>query len=365
MEGSDSAMDSSLSSHASSEFGDEVRTEEPNLSEDVEEPADTPSAPPAKKQRLGQYAYRASTATTNDYDAGELSSDTSGSIPSSPRASGSTPEDDVQEQVTVCRWLGCEAGDLGNMDTLVQHVHDDHIGVRQKKYACDWEGCPRLGLNHASGYALRAHMRSHTREKPFFCALPVHETEALRPSDPIPRNHSSAGMKPQRLKLVMNTKPRNIEEEGGEGDVDDDATIGSNTDTDGEPKISKEFDPPAELGFTADELAMPIDELYKLSRYQVHWSEEAGKELQKEVAELEGKYKAEWQKKELVLDNLMEMEVANADYKRHKDPAVIKALADDLPKTVLPINGPVWWREGSPMREDSRVREENAKQMEG
>ena len=172
MDGSDSAMDSSLSSHASSEFGDEVRTEEPNLSEDVEEPADTPSAPPAKKQRLGQYAYRASTVTTNDYDPGEISSDTSGSIPSSPWASGATPEDDVHEQVTVCKWLGCEAGDLGNMDILVQHIHDDHIGVRQKKYACEWEGCSRLGMNHASGYALRAHMRSHTREKPFFCALP-------------------------------------------------------------------------------------------------------------------------------------------------------------------------------------------------
>ena len=168
----------------------------------------------------------------------------------------------------------------------------------------------------------------------------------------------------------MNSKPPDIEEEeAGEGDVDDDATIATNTDTDGEPKISEEFEYPSDVEFTEEELAMPIEELWKLCRYQVHWSEEAGKELQKEVAELEGKYKAEWQKKELVLDNLMEMEVANADYKRNKDPAVIKALADDLPKTVLPIKGtPPWWREGSrgtSVREDSRVREENAKQMEG
>ena len=180
-------------------------------------------------------------------------------------------------------------------------------------------------------------------------------------------------MKPQRLKLVMNAKPPDIEEEGegGEaGDVDDDATIATNTDTDGEPKISEEFEYPSDVEFTEEELALPIDELWKLCRYQVHWSEEAGKELQKEVAELEGKRKAEWQKKELVLDNLMEMEVANADYKRDRDPAAIKALSADLPKIVLPIKGPTpWWREGSRgtsvVREDSRAREEDAKQMEG
>lgn len=214
MDGSDSAMDSSLSSHASSEFGDDVRTEEPNLSEEVEEHADTPSAPPAKKQRLGQYAYRASTATTNDYDLGEISSDTSGSIPSSPWASGITPEDDVHEQVTVCKWLSCEAGDLGNMDLLVQHIHDDHIGVRQKKYACEWEGCSRLGMNHASGYALRAHMRSHTREKPFFCALPGKMTPIKyfqrRSLAHKPQNATNPlhGPMPLRSTCAQCTKPR-------------------------------------------------------------------------------------------------------------------------------------------------------------
>lgn len=63
-------------------------------------------------------------------------------------------------------------GDLGDMDALVEHIHKDHIGARQKKYACEWEDCNRKGMPHASGYALRAHMRSHTREKPFYCALP-------------------------------------------------------------------------------------------------------------------------------------------------------------------------------------------------
>ncbi len=176
MDGSDSAPDSPLSDHPSSEFGDDVLpTPDRNASEDVDEHelADNADMPPAKKQRIGQYGYRATPVMAANYDDGEISSDTDGSVPGSPWPSGITPDDnDVHEQVTVCKWLNCTAGDLGNMDNLVQHIHDDHIGIRQKKYACEWEGCPRIGMNHASGYALRAHMRSHTKEKPFFCALP-------------------------------------------------------------------------------------------------------------------------------------------------------------------------------------------------
>ena len=165
---------SPLSSHGSSEFGDDVRTEEHLVSEDMEEHPDAPDMPPAKRQRTGQFSYRATPVGTLHYDPGEISSDTDGSVPTSPWASGLVQEDDreVQEQVTTCKWLGCTTGDLGDMDALVQHLHDDHIGIRQKKYSCEWEGCHRISINHASGYALRAHMRSHTREKPFFCTLP-------------------------------------------------------------------------------------------------------------------------------------------------------------------------------------------------
>lgn len=102
-----------------------------------------------------------------------ISSDTSGEVPNSP--SGMRPDEDdtpVHEQVTVCAWDGCPMGDMGNMDNLVQHIHDVHIEGRQKKYTCEWEPCTRKSMPHASGYALKAHMRSHTREKPFYCLLP-------------------------------------------------------------------------------------------------------------------------------------------------------------------------------------------------
>ena len=171
---SDSPMGSPLSSHGSSEFGDDIRIEEHLANDDLGEHADTPNMPPAKRQRTGQFSYRATPVGTSTYDPSEISSDTEGSVPSSPWASGLVQEDDreIHEQVTVCKWKDCLAGDLGDMDALVQHIQDDHIGIRQKKYSCEWEGCNRQGSNHASGYALRAHMRSHTRQKPFFCTLP-------------------------------------------------------------------------------------------------------------------------------------------------------------------------------------------------
>lgn len=101
----------------------------------------------------------------------DVSSDTSGEIPSSP-FNARLDEEDFQDQVTECDWDGCPAGDLGNMDKLVEHIHNSHIESRQKKYTCEWMTCTRKGLPHASGYALKAHMRSHTREKPFYCYLP-------------------------------------------------------------------------------------------------------------------------------------------------------------------------------------------------
>lgn len=127
--------------------------------------------PPAKRQKVGDSSTRATPMPHVDYDALSISSDTSAEVPSSP--SNPRPEDEeTHEQVTVCAWVDCDAGDLGNMDKLVEHIHNEHIETRWKKYTCEWMDCSRRSMPHASAYALKAHMRSHTREKPFYCALP-------------------------------------------------------------------------------------------------------------------------------------------------------------------------------------------------
>jgi hypothetical protein len=147
----------------------------------------TSNMPPSKRRRTGVASWDRQTPLSSVQDeihpppspTASISSDSSGDIPNSPSILsllGTNQEEDYSgqstDQVTICRWEGCTAGDLGNMDGLVQHLHNEHIGSRQKRYSCEWSDCTRKGQTHASAYALRAHMRSHTREKPFYCTLP-------------------------------------------------------------------------------------------------------------------------------------------------------------------------------------------------
>lgn len=171
---------SPLSSIASDDLTEDIK-----LDKDGQSPSAS-SMPPSKRRRTGLASWDHHTPISSvqgdnvpTSPSSPISSDTDGDIPNSPSLLaliGGGQDDDYSgqggEQVSICRWDGCEAGDLGNMDNLVNHIHEDHIGSRQKKYSCEWVDCSRKGQTHASGYALRAHMRSHTREKPFYCALP-------------------------------------------------------------------------------------------------------------------------------------------------------------------------------------------------
>ncbi|KAF3918554.1 hypothetical protein ABW21_db0209280 [Orbilia brochopaga] len=260
----------------------------------------------------------------------DISSDTSGSVPGTPRE-----DDEHGEQVTVCRWEGCDK-DLGNMDDLVKHIHDEHIGTRRAKYACEWDDCTRKGMSHASGYALKAHMRSHTREKPFYCTLPecdrsftrsdalakhmrtVHETEALRPSDPIPKSHPNHPLNlsahlhdhidhdkdDEYSSLSPSPQPLSDEEDDGGG-------IGSN----GLSGSSKEkgalyYDP--EDGFDPDEAKLPPTELYKLLRRKLVWAQEETSLLETQKKKLEEKRRQAWVKKEMLLEQVIGMQLGDA-----------------------------------------------------
>ncbi|KAH9904195.1 hypothetical protein F4778DRAFT_780873 [Xylariomycetidae sp. FL2044] len=286
-----------------------------------------PDLPPSKRLRL-THGSRASSSVhvdpepdqDSDHDLdGDISSDTSGDIPNSP-INAKLDEDEFQEQVTVCAWDGCRAGDLGNMDRLVEHIHNDHIESRQKKYTCEWVGCPRKSLPHASGYALKAHMRSHTREKPFYCYLPecdraftrsdalakhmrtVHETEALRPSDPVPKSmqiSTGPNGKSNKLKIIIKTPQSHA---AGQDDTVDDGDASEELGADF-------FTPVTELqGFSSEEMRMDMKSLWKLCVADVKFGTREGESLKRQCREAEEAYRREWREKEVLLDQVAQIE---------------------------------------------------------
>ncbi|OAP60769.1 hypothetical protein AYL99_05771 [Fonsecaea erecta] len=319
--------------------------------------------PPAKRRKTGASSYdhatpqSASTIIPPRSPTGSISSDSSGSVPTSPsfahlgpthplstayaaaQANPENPEMADYVQVTRCLWDGCTDQEQGNMDNLVAHISDVHIVPRQKKYYCEWEGCARKGQPHTSAYALKAHMRSHTKEKPFMCALPecdrsftrsdalakhmrtVHETEALRPSDPVPRGHTggisnggSSGIPIKRLKLTMGGKTNGDKKATLVGELPSLPTrhtvslMGINpddvamADDDGSEELVDAVDVdsvPLSLPLAPDyyptdiwddmdeyERGLPPSQWFRLLRRQIHWAEQEGRDLQQELEDL-------------------------------------------------------------------------------
>lgn len=199
----------------------------------------------------------------------------------------------------------------------------------------------------------------------------VHETDNLKPSDPVPKGHSST-QKPQRLKLVFNSKPpssenqetlssphpTNIKDEEAEGEEeDDDATL---------PRTGSPSPMPEDLDWTDAELKLTPYELFRKLRREVYWAEhDVAGELKAESERLEMKKVEEWQRKELVFYNWWEAELALA-VRRGADLSVIEKIQEDLPHPMLPLTGPTpWYRHVFSDEDQQTTKDEVGKWVEG
>ncbi|KAK4957584.1 hypothetical protein LTR10_005551 [Elasticomyces elasticus] len=310
-----------------------------------------------------------------DWETISLSSDSLSSAPGSPSHSEWASRDDAQ---TECLWRDCPFGEAGNNDELVIHVQSTHCatgGPKRVKYICEWGECQRKTSSHPSGYALKAHMRSHTKEKPYYCALPecdkaftrsdalskhmrtVHEPEmprggALAPTDiPTPAASTTvkAGGKGKQSKNATNNgnainikpdplTPHSATNPNEPSPASDNITyIPAHHPITGQPGFMIHY--PPDIIFTAWESSIPADQLMRLLRRQLHWAEKEHRELEAENAELERRRREEWELKEVLMDGVMESEWARAqrsmmDATEEQDMMEERGLLDDIPLNV-------------------------------
>lgn len=348
-----SPASSDLSDPPSEEYDDRLSTPVASSrpSVDLHTPHDNEHlAPPSKRRRTGP-----STLSTTDQAPSplpeleavdiDLSSDSEASAPGSPSHDEYAQRDDAQ---TKCLWQGCEYDDTGrNNDDLVNHVQATHCatgGPKRKQYLCLWGDCAKKTSSHPSGYALKAHMRSHTKEKPYYCALPecdraftrsdalakhmrtVHEPEAPKGSgakDGIEGTPPSK--KSGKLKTANGTPASRaatehttiFDEDGNEVDnslPNDNITyIPAHHPVTGQPGFMIHY--PPDIHFSAWESSIAADQLMRLLRRQLHWAQRESSELKQECEELELQRKEEWMLKEVLVDGVMEAELARADRK--------------------------------------------------
>jgi hypothetical protein len=235
--------------------------------------------------------------------------------------------------------------------------------------------CTECDRSFTRSDALAKHMRT------------VHETEALRPSDPVPKHHSSNPQnKAQRLRLTLKgLAPAANGSANGQATTAPDGSgtasgplsaVKSNASNPNSPGLgpingggaptaadieyennnvtyeysrSGEWDRhfPPDVQFSQEELDMPPAQLYALLKAQVRWAGEDADELRGGVERLEKMRAWEWVRKQLLLENVIEGEFADGDKQGSIADSVRTRMERDVEwarKLDIPGKEQLWWR---------------------
>lgn len=144
----------------------------------------------------------------------------------------------------------------------------------------------------------------------------VHETEALRPSDPIPKSMQPTKTS-RRLKLILKASQNPSGEPSG-------GAMNGTTNGNGAARWTSSY--PAELGFTPEEESRGPEGLWRYLRRELAWVEEEAEALKRQCEEMEQIRSKEWAEKEVLLDQVIKSEVSY-----HERRAEVLAGAAKLP----------------------------------
>jgi hypothetical protein len=158
----------------------------------------------------------------------------------------------------------------------------------------------------------------------------VHETEALRPSDPVPKTQlpgstATPTTKIQRIKLKLTAQPKEESETpsiqiNGGGEAAGTLVVDHHHHHPGavaaaEAEEEEDLDEiplpefGSELGFDEHELSLRPKELYRLLRRQIHWAEVEMAKLRREWEEnIEPQRFEAWRAKEAIFDDVISAE---------------------------------------------------------
>jgi hypothetical protein len=228
----------------------------------------------------------------------------------------------------------------------------------------------------------------------------VHETEALRPSDPVPKHHSSNPQnKSQRVRLTFKGlgggPASNGHNESNVKAPEAPKSAKSNISAPASPSTGPTI-PPADLDYehanvvfhpttlsrTGDDRQFPPDIHFSdwelalsppdlLKALKVHLSEATAESasLRHSLDLLEERRKNEWMAKELVIENVLESEhkILQRRGGGDLDSASLQAMLKDVePARLLDVHGDgvPWWRKGDDWDGEANGKEKESRGMD-